>query len=329
MQDNRIPKMIYPRVSVVLLVYNQAPLLELAVKSFFNQNFTEFELIACDDCSTDESFAILNQLQLSAPSHVDFKVYRHQKNQGLINNYNFAVSMSSGDLIFSAAGDDISEPDRLKICVEEWIAKDSKPDLIATDLLDMNYDGSVLGKKIIDDLSSVTICKWMNQRPYHAGASHMVTRRLVQAGPLNPDVRFEDQALLYRALLMGGATRVDQCLVRHRRGGMSAKRRPLTYQEKKTAWIQSTEDAMREFQHYLHEAETLQGPNILIDYLKNKILFFQQSRDQLQSDRFVQQIIFLLTFGKVNFTRRLRIFLFIVLKPIYALLYQSKINLRK
>lgn len=329
MRNNQTPQVTCPRVSVVLLVYNQAPLLEFAVNSFFNQNYPEFELIACDDCSTDESYDILKKLKLMAPNHIDFRIYRHEKNKGLIDNYNFAVSMTSGELIFSAAGDDISESDRLQRCVQAWLDHDRKPDLIATSLLDMDFDGTIIGKKIIDDLNSQNIHTWMNKKPYHAGASHMVTRRLLAIGPLNPDVRLEDQALLYRALLMGGAVRVNQCLVRHRRGGMSAKRRPLTYVEKKTAWIQSTEDAMKEYQQYLKEGKKLNGPKILIDFLTNQISSFQQTNYQLQSDQFIQQLKIVLIPSNVKLTRKLRIFMFMALKPIYTLLYQSKIILRK
>lgn len=48
-----------PAVSVVLPVYNGERYLRDALDSIFAQSFTDFELIAVDDCSTDSSPAIL------------------------------------------------------------------------------------------------------------------------------------------------------------------------------------------------------------------------------------------------------------------------------
>jgi len=93
-----------------------------------------------------------------------------------------------------------------------------KADLIATDLSDMSMDGQMLGSKPIDDLQSWTWERWIQRRPYHVGASHMTTRRLLAVRPLNEKAKLEDQCLLFRALLMGGALRLPQMLVRHRRG---------------------------------------------------------------------------------------------------------------
>lgn len=56
---NREPRTPAPAISVVLPVYNGERYLRGALESILGQTFTDFELIAVDDCSSDSSPAIL------------------------------------------------------------------------------------------------------------------------------------------------------------------------------------------------------------------------------------------------------------------------------
>jgi len=48
---------------IVLPVYNTAKYLEQCIDSILNQTFKDFELLAIDDCSTDNSLQILRQYE--------------------------------------------------------------------------------------------------------------------------------------------------------------------------------------------------------------------------------------------------------------------------
>ena len=48
-----------PTVSVLMPVYNAASYLAEALKSILSQTFEDFELIIIDDCSTDNTPAII------------------------------------------------------------------------------------------------------------------------------------------------------------------------------------------------------------------------------------------------------------------------------
>ncbi len=50
-----------PKVTVCISTYNRANLLTYAVKSVLSQTCTDFELIICDDGSTDNSAEIVSQ----------------------------------------------------------------------------------------------------------------------------------------------------------------------------------------------------------------------------------------------------------------------------
>ena len=48
-----------PCVSVIIPVYNGAATIERALKSVFDQTFTDYEIVICDDGSTDDTPAVL------------------------------------------------------------------------------------------------------------------------------------------------------------------------------------------------------------------------------------------------------------------------------
>ena len=53
-----------PRVSVVMGIYNCAPTLPEAIGSILQQNYDDWELLLCDDCSTDVTYSIAQEFAL-------------------------------------------------------------------------------------------------------------------------------------------------------------------------------------------------------------------------------------------------------------------------
>lgn len=103
-----------PAVSVLLPVYNAAPYLEAALRSLSAQTFTDFEIIAIDDGSTDASASILAAFAAREPR---LRVYS-QPNQGIIAALNRAASLASAPLLARMDADDISYPNRFARQVE-------------------------------------------------------------------------------------------------------------------------------------------------------------------------------------------------------------------
>ena len=132
-----------PLVSIVMPVYNASKYLVAALDSIVNQTYQNWELIAVDDASSDDSFLILKQY---AAMDDRIKIYKNVTNLGLGGNTDKAISLAKGRFIAKMDADDISYPDRIEKQVRYLLLHD---DMVAvggqTRLID--EDGNVIGKK--------------------------------------------------------------------------------------------------------------------------------------------------------------------------------------
>jgi glycosyltransferase involved in cell wall biosynthesis len=102
-----------PAVSVLMPVYNASRYLDEAVGSVLAQTFTDFELIAINDGSTDDSLAILRRYEL-ADNRV--RVFS-RPNQGITPTRIELVERSAAPLVAMMDADDVTHPDRLALQV--------------------------------------------------------------------------------------------------------------------------------------------------------------------------------------------------------------------
>ncbi len=102
-----------PVISVIMAVYQAASSLELvqAVHSICRQTFQDWELIICDDGSTDCTWDIL---KLLAQKDSRIQLIRHTKNHGAAHARNTCIRAARGRYIAVMDADDISSPDRLE-----------------------------------------------------------------------------------------------------------------------------------------------------------------------------------------------------------------------
>jgi glycosyltransferase involved in cell wall biosynthesis len=113
-----------PTVSILLPIFNASRYLRESLDSLFAQSFRDFEIVAIDDGSVDDSYRI-------AASYRDARLRLHrQENQGLASTLNRAFSLARGRYIARQDADDIALPERLKRQV---------------DFLDQNSDIFLLG----------------------------------------------------------------------------------------------------------------------------------------------------------------------------------------
>ena len=77
------------KISVLMGIYNCAETLGAAIESILAQTFTDWELILCDDGSSDDTYAVAEGYQQQYPEKI--KLLKNEKNMGL--NYTLNHSL--------------------------------------------------------------------------------------------------------------------------------------------------------------------------------------------------------------------------------------------
>ena len=112
-----------PKISVIIYIYNHERYLKDCIESILSQTLPPFEIVICDDHSTDDTWSIISHYEHEFPKVI--KAYRHSKNMGMHYNANFGLKTAKGDLITSLGGDDRWLPQKLEL---EWKALQKHPD---------------------------------------------------------------------------------------------------------------------------------------------------------------------------------------------------------
>ena len=101
-------------ISILMAVYNAEGTLQDAVESILNQTYQNWQFIICDDCSTDATSSIVAEFSAKNPDiSVIFSV--NPSPLGIDKNFEHAISLASGDIIFLCDQDDVWLPDRIKV----------------------------------------------------------------------------------------------------------------------------------------------------------------------------------------------------------------------
>lgn len=98
-------------LSIIMGVYNGADTLAEAIESIRQQTFSDWECIICDDCSTDNTMALLRSY---AEQDSRFTIISNKQNRGLAASLNHCLEYVQGDYIARMDCDDICHPDRFK-----------------------------------------------------------------------------------------------------------------------------------------------------------------------------------------------------------------------
>ena len=113
-----------PLVTVITVTYNSSLYIRDAIESVLTQPYPNFEYIIADDCSTDNTWDIINEYKDSR-----IKKYRNETNLKEYPNRNKAVTMASGDYVVfvdgektvTLKGDNISK--EFQAIVEDYVHK--------------------------------------------------------------------------------------------------------------------------------------------------------------------------------------------------------------
>jgi len=97
-----------PKISVIIPVYNASATIKKAIRSIQNQKFQDLEIIIIDDCSPDNSFNIMSEMQKTDPR---IKLFRNEVNRGVLFTRSTAALKAKGKYIMYLDNDDMFSRD--------------------------------------------------------------------------------------------------------------------------------------------------------------------------------------------------------------------------
>jgi glycosyltransferase involved in cell wall biosynthesis len=109
-----LPNRLAPKLSIGLPVYNGEQLLPHALDHLLAQTFGDFEIIICDNASTDGTAQICRDYAGRDPR---IRYVRNDKNVGAVANFNRAYELSAAPFFKWAAHDDLHHSTYLENCV--------------------------------------------------------------------------------------------------------------------------------------------------------------------------------------------------------------------
>ena len=127
-------------ISVVIPVYNTSSYLARCIDSIFEQDLKDVELIFIDDCSTDNSFEVLNQC-LKGRESENLTIVKNPKNLGSGETRNKGISLAKGDYVIFVDSDDYVTSKYFQVLKN---AIESRPDIVVFDMTEIWTNKTVL-----------------------------------------------------------------------------------------------------------------------------------------------------------------------------------------
>jgi glycosyltransferase involved in cell wall biosynthesis len=140
------------RISIALATYNGERYLLEQLDSFRRQTLQPDELVVCDDCSTDNTLAILEDF--SRLSGFTVRIFRNEVNLGHVRNFERALSLCEGDYIFLSDQDDTWAPNKLEAVFAEF-EKNPMVDVIVNDATYVDVALVSMGTTVLERVLSV------------------------------------------------------------------------------------------------------------------------------------------------------------------------------
>ncbi len=210
-------------VSIAMATYNGALFIKEQIESIVNQTRRPDEIVIVDDCSTDDTLTIIEELLKN--SSIKKRIIKNEFRVGWRQNFINVMSLCECDLIAFCDQDDVWEAGKLEILIDSFVSPDIKMAYHNAILIDRagGVIGSLNEKARGDKVrsSSLTMDFW---KPIF-GFSIIFRKELLQFSPywiysidkLNKEEKAaHDQWVFFLSSVLGEIIYVDSNLVRYR-----------------------------------------------------------------------------------------------------------------
>jgi glycosyltransferase involved in cell wall biosynthesis len=178
------------------------------------------EIIISDDCSTDQTYAIIEEKVRTYRGPHRVIINRNEKNLGIGGHISFVAGLSTGDFIVTVGGDDISSPEHVKMAVDAMQASGGAY-MVDFDASTINEDGDVIqGRRAIRESFTYNLEDFITDRRKIStfAPGRIIHRDVVDKfSPIASSCPTEDTVFVLRALMLGELRREPIDLIQYRR----------------------------------------------------------------------------------------------------------------
>lgn len=202
-----------PLISVALCTYNGERYLREQLESLLAQTYSNMEVVAVDDGSTDRTIELLREYERR---DARLRVFVNTRNLGFVRNFERAISLCQGGLIAPCDQDDVWLHQKLRTlanCIGEHSMAYCDSELIDAQGRGLGVSMSRFwAMRDLNDPAELVLSNCVS------GHAMLFRRELLDGRPLPTDV-FHDWWLAMRAAARDGVAYCPQQLVRYRQHG--------------------------------------------------------------------------------------------------------------
>lgn len=214
-------------ISIAIATYNGENFIRQQMDSILSQTISDFEIVVCDDCSTDETINILEKYASKDPR---IKIFKNEYNLGFKKNFEKAISLCHGDFIALSDQDDVWEQNHIEILYNNI----GSNDCICGNAALTDTSGNKIGITMRDFIP-IHIMPENNEVLFSheiygnivQGAACMIRKSMVsQILPMPDCVKYHDWWIALNACINGGCKYIDKIILRYRRHESNATKCP-------------------------------------------------------------------------------------------------------
>jgi glycosyltransferase involved in cell wall biosynthesis len=106
-----------PKITALISLFNSQDYISTALKSVQNQLLSDIEILVVEDCSTDNSYSIIQKLQQNDKR---IKIIKNKKNRGALYSKSIGILKSTGKYTMMLDSDDLFANENIfKICFKK------------------------------------------------------------------------------------------------------------------------------------------------------------------------------------------------------------------
>lgn len=244
-------------VSIAMCTYNGGEFLREQLESILHQTWQPDEIIICDDQSTDNSVLIAKSVL--EKWNGKWQIIVNEKNLGFKKNFQKAISLCQGDIIFLSDQDDVWDKSKIEIMMQAFedenvilafhdaeLVDENLKQLYPSFWKTMNFDPELFQK---NDFRSVFAQNIMQ------GAACCFRKALFYKATPFPMNVIHDEWLLLVGLCEGKVFPVNKALLKYRQARNVIGGKPLTWIGKVYKWVGCIHNAVVSHITYLKSRE--------------------------------------------------------------------------